>query len=142
MNATQRGMFMFTEHVAWWPNNQVALTFHSSLHPTQDNKQRIIDSLHLDDINRFLGEKLQLTLRSFDDKDISHPSEEKKEGESTSDEGGEEDKDDHNEKNLNSRQSRKPSRHSSRFVLGVLAREIYSRSRFWSKFGTQEFDPR
>ena len=102
MNATQRGMFMFTEHVAWWPNNQVALTFHSSLHPTQDNKQHIIDSLHLDDINRFLGEKLQLTLQSFDDKDISHPSEEKKEGESTSDEGGEEDKDDHNEKNLNS----------------------------------------
>src|SRR6266480_167350 len=87
MNKTQESMFLFTEQVAWWPKNQLALTFHSPLDPTQDNKQPIIDSLHLDDINRFLDEKLQLTLQSFDDKDISHPSEEEEPGKSLVDEG-------------------------------------------------------
>ncbi len=89
MDETQEheSMFMFGEHVAWWPKNQVALTFHSPLEPTQDNKQPIIDSLHLDDINRFLGERLHLTLKSFEDKDVSRPSEEEEPGESLVDEG-------------------------------------------------------
>lgn len=89
MKQTQQPMrmFLFKEQVRWWPKNQVTLTFHSALAPTADNKQAIIDSLHLDDINRFLGEQLQLTLQSFEDKDIPHPRGPEEPGESLVDEG-------------------------------------------------------
>src|SRR5574340_899346 len=75
MNA-QESMYNFGVDVDWWPDNQVTFTFHSPLDSTPENKQPIIESLHLDDINRFLIEKLHLTLKSFVDKDISHPLEE------------------------------------------------------------------
>ncbi len=88
MDKTQQPMRMFMENVAWWPKNQVAFTFHSPLAPTQGNKQAIIDSLHLDDINRFLKGH-NVTLKSFGERDISRPSEEEERGESLVDEGRE-----------------------------------------------------
>ncbi len=88
MDETQQPMRMFMENVAWWPKNQVAFRFHSPLAPTQGNKQAIIDSLHLDDINRFLKEH-NVTLKSFGERDISRPSEEEERGESLVDEGRE-----------------------------------------------------
>jgi len=88
MDETQQPMRMFMENVAWWPKNQVAFRFHSPLAPTQGNKQPIIDSLHLDDINRFLREH-HVTLKSFGEKDVSRPSEEEEPGESLLDEGRE-----------------------------------------------------
>ncbi len=88
MDKTQQQMRMFMENVAWWPKNQVAFTFHSPLAPTQGNKQAIIDSLHLDDINRFLKGH-NVTLKSFGERDISRPSEEEERGESLLDEGRE-----------------------------------------------------
>src|SRR6266568_9276203 len=88
MDETQQPMRMFMENVAWWPKNQVAFRFHSPLAPTQGNKLPIIDSLHLDDINRFLREH-HVTLKSFGEKDVSRPSEEEEPGESLLDEGRE-----------------------------------------------------
>jgi hypothetical protein len=87
MNEAQKSMYNFGVDVDWWPDNQVALTFHSPLVFTPENKQPIIDSMHLDDINRFLGEKIQLTLKSFEDKDISRPSKEEETSESLVDKG-------------------------------------------------------
>ena len=88
MDETQQPMRMFMENAAWWPKNQVAFRFHSPLAPTPDNKQPIIDSLHLDDINRFL-QKHNVTLKSFGERDISRPSEEEERGESLVDKGRE-----------------------------------------------------
>ncbi len=82
MNEIEEPMGMFDEHVIWWPKNQVTFTFHSPIQFTLTNKQQIIDSLDLDDINSFLGDRLHLTLKSFELKDVPHPPEPQKEGES------------------------------------------------------------
>ena len=82
MDEIEEPMGMFGEHVVWWPKNQVTFTFHSPIPFTPDNKQSTIDSLHLDDINSFLGDRLQLTLKSFEVKDVPRPREPQKDGES------------------------------------------------------------
>jgi len=72
MDETQgsNGMMAMSK-VTFWFKNQVAFTFHSSLDPSE-GKQRIIDSLPLDELNQFLAKQGQVTLRSFDKRDVPH----------------------------------------------------------------------
>ena len=74
MDGTQQsmGMGMYGPNVVWWVKNQVAFTFQSALPPTPENKQPIINSLHLTDLNEFL-QRNQLSLQSFGEQDIAHP---------------------------------------------------------------------
>src|SRR2546429_8830637 len=74
MDGTQQsmGMGMYGPNVVWWVRNQVAFPFQSTLPPTPENKQPIIDSLHLTGLNAFL-QRHQLSLQSFGEQDIAHP---------------------------------------------------------------------
>src|SRR6266566_3701744 len=56
----------------FWFENQVAFTFRSPLNPGE-GKQRVIDKLPLDQLNNFLREQLQVTLRSFGPNDVPRP---------------------------------------------------------------------
>ncbi len=61
-----------TDTVIFWHKNQVAFTFRSPLNPGE-GKQRVIDKLPLDQLNNFLREQLQVTLRSFGPNDVPRP---------------------------------------------------------------------
>jgi len=81
------GMGMLRKNVVWWSPNQIALRFFSSLPPTPGNKQPILESLRLDDINNHLVQNYHVTLQSFTDKDVTHPVTGEKMGESQLDGG-------------------------------------------------------
>src|ERR1051326_4822382 len=77
MNETQLPMGMDKGNVIYWLKNQVAFTFHSSLH-ISEGKDVIIESLQLDQLNKFLndppnGKSSPLSLKSFDEKDVPRP---------------------------------------------------------------------
>jgi hypothetical protein len=57
--------------VVYWHDNQVALTFLSNL-PATDEPTKIIQSLHLDQLNKFLNAK-GFNLTSFGESDVPHP---------------------------------------------------------------------
>jgi hypothetical protein len=57
--------------VVYWHDNQVALTFLSNL-PATDEPTKIIQSLHLDELNKFLNSR-GFNLTSFGESDVPHP---------------------------------------------------------------------
>lgn len=73
MNTLQNTPVGFGERVRWWPMNQIAFTFTSPLPPTPANRGRILESLHLDDINTFIMRRYNVSLRSFTPADVAQP---------------------------------------------------------------------
>src|SRR5713226_7629144 len=73
MDNMQHSVVGFGEHVRWWPMNQIALTFSSSIPSTPDNKAPILGSLHLDDINTFISRRYHVELQSFTEADVAQP---------------------------------------------------------------------
>src|SRR5260221_11555557 len=79
-----------TDTVIFWRKNQVAFTFRSHLNPAE-GKQRVIDELPLDQLNNFLREQLQVTLRSFGPNDVPRPNGEGDGGDGYTDNGNQSD---------------------------------------------------
>ena len=73
MDNMQNAPVGFGERVRWWPMNQIAFTFSSPLPPTQENREAILESLHLDDINTFIMRRYNVALRSFTPADVAQP---------------------------------------------------------------------
>jgi subtilisin family serine protease len=57
--------------VIFWRRNQVAFTFRSPIDHAE-GKQRIIDALPLQQLDNFLRQQFQVTLRSFEPGDVPH----------------------------------------------------------------------
>ncbi len=62
-NTQSSGRPWWSKMAIYWLDRQIALTFHSDLHPSE-GKAKILQSLHLDDFNQFLTMR-GYTLRAF-----------------------------------------------------------------------------
>jgi hypothetical protein len=62
-NTQSSGRPWWSKMAIYWLDRQIALTFHSNLHPSE-GKAKILQSLHLDDFNQFLTMR-GYTLRGF-----------------------------------------------------------------------------